>query len=127
MEQERQKIRRFRERNRELEALYERLSRLEFASESFVIFYENKDGEMTVTTGHRYASLIEPGKFVKGWCYIELPSPAGTSRNFFIANMNSDASVTPSHITETALKHAGLSRADVVAARERCTWPEKTA
>lgn len=112
------------ERHAELQQLYDRLAKLEYASESFVVFYENTDGPHEVTTGHRYASLIEPGQFLTGWCYIDRPKDHGVSRNVFIADISADGEVTNTDITDDALASAGLTRREVEAALRRCIWPE---
>ena len=123
LEEERRKLQDLRQRNKELEALYERLRRLDHASESFVVFYTDYEGEQTVTSAHRYASLIDPGTLIGGWCYIHLPSPTGTSKSFFVAHMDRDAVVAPDAITDEALERSGLTQQDVTAAYGRCRWP----
>lgn len=126
LEKKRREMRALQLRMAELEALYKRLSKLDHASESFVVFYTNRGGSHTVTSGHRYASLIEPGRFKAGWCYIDLPNAGGISRNFYIARMGSSGDVSPNHIGDESLSNAGLTRHDVSEALTRCRWPDAT-
>lgn len=111
-------------REKELEELYERLSRLAYASESFVVFYSDNNGPATVTTGHRYKSLIEPGQFAAAWCYIDLPDGEGVNRNIYVAEMDAKGEITPRRLDRSSLQTLGLGSAEIVAARSRCRWPE---
>lgn len=124
LDEERRKLKGLRKRNRELEAIYQRLRRLDHASESFVVFYTDHSGDHTVTSGHRYASLIDPATLIGGWCYINLPSPAGVSSDVFVAHMDEDRVVTPDTVTDEALEHAGLTQKEITAAFGRCHWPK---
>lgn len=123
LEQERNRLHLLRDRNRELEALYERLDRLDFASESFVVFYRDNSGPHEVVTGHRYASLIEPGTLTGGWCYVDLPTLAGLSNQVFVARMDADMVVTPEPLEDSALREVSMTRSDVAEAAGRCQWP----
>ena len=124
LEQKRRRLKKLEERTAELEALYDRLAKLEYASESFVVFYTDREGKREVTSAHRYASLIAPDRLVGGWCYIDLPSVSGISRNFFIAKMSADRIVRPTNPAGNVLASAGVSNGEVAQALSRCHWPE---
>ena len=124
---ERRRLAEMQTRLGQLQAVYDRLARLEHASESFAIFYTDHSGQYPVTTGHRYASLIEPGTFVAGWCYIDLPGPGSVSVNFYLARMDAGRTLMPEVVSDDALGRADLSRTEVVAARHRCQWPDGSA
>lgn len=120
---ERQRLEGIRERYEELEVLYGRLADLEHASESFVVFYKNREGPHIVTSGHEYESLTEPGRFVSGWCYVDVTRPGALDINIHIAEMDDDGDLTPKLIDDEALSASGLTQAEVAAARHRCRWP----
>ena len=122
--EERRRLEELRARTGELEALYERLTRLDHASESFTLFYSDYSGPNTISSGHRYASLIDPETFISGWCYIHLPSPAGVSIDLFVARMGADRIVTRETVSDEALAESGLTQADIDAALQHCRWPE---
>ena len=107
-----------------LESLRDRLASLEHSSESFTVFYDNNEGRHIVTTGHRYASLVEPEMFQSGWCYIDLDFRRGLATDLYIARINADLVVTPAPITDDVLVNAGLTRTEIADALRRCQWPD---
>lgn len=110
-------------RYEELESLYSRLSALDHAASSFVIFHAHHlSSGGTVQTSHRYASLIDPSTLTGGWCYLDLGG-VPLNRNFYLADMDRRLRVTPMAYSKADLDAAGLSEADVAAATKRCTWP----
>lgn len=107
-----------------LEALRDRLAEMDYASESFVVFYSTDIAGMQVVSGNRYASLLKPNEFDAAWCYIELPDIGGVDAKLSIARMGFGRSVEPHDITETALNRAGISRSQLTTALSACHWPE---
>lgn len=124
LEEKRQELNALQERYDDLQAIYDRLEKLDFASESFVVFYKDRLGPHQVTTGHRYASLIEPGQFTKGWCYIDLSDDGGVSRDMFVAYLDADGDIRIVEHDDDTLVAADVTRADLVNALNRCHWPE---
>lgn len=71
LKEERRKIDKLEKRQRELMAqvteadtILKRLSALDHASSSYVVFFEARDGLRKVTTGHTYASLLDPSTLI---------------------------------------------------------------
>ena len=122
LEEEKAKLAAVQERTKELEALYERLARLDYASESFVVFYNDRNGP-EVVTGHEYKSLIEPGQFSSGWCYISSRS-GGLQRNLTLATMNAEHVLEQADLDAADASSIGLSLSAARAAANRCRWPE---
>ncbi len=120
---ERERLELLRLRNTKLEALYERLARLDHASESFVLFYHDRTGQHEVVTGHRYASLIDPTTLTGGWCYLNLPGRAGLSNRVFVTRMDDDMRLIPEPLDDSVLAEVSLTRGDVADAVGRCKWP----
>lgn len=111
-------------RLQELEAMYARLAALDHASESFALFYTDRRGLHRVVTGHRYASLIDPGRLVEGWCYIDMPAPDGVTARLDLARMSGRGRITDESASDAALRAMGLTREEFDAARGRCQWPD---
>ena len=125
LEESRDEISRLQSRKKKLEAIYDRLASLDHASESFVVFYFDRTGP-TVVTGLQYKSLIEPGQFDEGWCYIQLSQSGEISQNINIARMNRDGTVRPASISGDTLSAKDLTNDQVAAARQRCRWDHRT-
>ena len=123
LDEERRKLIDLQDRTMELEALYQRLQELGYASESFVVFYADETGDHKVTTAHQYASLIEPGRLTGGWCYIRLPLSASINNDLYIAEMDGDAAVRPNNLPDESLARAGVTRDEIESYLSRCQWP----
>lgn len=121
LEQSREEVARLERRKQHLEELHDRLARLDYASQSFVVFYENTDGR-PVVTGMRYRSLIEPGQFDSGWCYISVSHGRGHHENVDVARMDAAGAVTARPVEPGLLRSMGLDAGEVEDARRRCNW-----
>lgn len=124
LRQEKKKLRKLQGRTAELEALYKRLSKLDHASSSYAVFYHDKKGKFTVSTGVKYVSLVKPGTLTSGWCYIRLSSSGSLDQNLHIANMDSKLKVTKNTFSAKRLSKIRLTQKDVSQALSRCKWPE---
>ncbi len=49
-----------------------RLASLDHAASPYVILYEDSNSSPTVTTGHTYASLLDPDTLVSAHCYLQV-------------------------------------------------------
>lgn len=110
-------------RNNELEALHKRLSSLDHASSSYVVFYEEKSGPYVVSTGHTYASLVEPNTMIAAHCYFYSGVTGAGKRQINLGKMSRDKRVTKSRYSRSELSGTGLSVNDITALQERCRWP----
>lgn len=124
LQEERRELREMRKRTAELEALHARLAALEHASSSYTLFSHDRNGSHQVSTGIRFASLLEPDQLVAGWCYIELGVRNGIDTDLPIARFDDDLRVQRHDISAAALRQAGLDRDDITDALTRCAWPD---
>lgn len=115
-------LKRIEKRAKELEALYQRLAKLDHAASSYVVFHTSSFRRYKVETGHKYASLLDPNTLIEGWCSIVLNGGA-IARFFTIAGFEKNRRVVNQTVGRTTLREAGLSGRDVSSARKYCKWP----
>jgi len=112
-------------RRAELQELYDRLERLENATESYVIFSHDRGGVYPVVTGWQYASLLEPNRLTKGWCYFDVVQGSDNDkRTVYLAEFGSGLRLTANPVNSSTLRDLGLSETGLSSLRARCKWPE---
>lgn len=122
---ERSALRALQGRHDEMEALLERLSSLDHAASSYVVFLKNKVGSRTVTTGHTYASLLDPNTLIGAHCYF-YANGGGSVGNLQVnlGTMDPSKRVTQRRLSSSALRDAGVTSAQLAALQAQCQWPE---
>ncbi|OUS37249.1 hypothetical protein A9Q94_06510 [Rhodobacterales bacterium 56_14_T64] len=113
-------------RNQEMEALLKRLASLDHAASSYVIFYEDSNSSPTVTTGHTYASLLDPDTLVSAHCYLQVEVKGAGTRQVNLGKMSDGAKISLRNYSKAELKQADLSARELSALQSRCQWPEKS-
>ncbi|MGJ8618626.1 MAG: hypothetical protein ACSHWS_17415 [Sulfitobacter sp.] len=122
---ERAKLEALQGRNDEMEALLERLSSLDHAASSYVVFLERRVGSRIVQTGHTYASLLDPNTLTSAHCYFQQYRKGSAGHlQFNLDHMDAAMRVTNPNFTETELRNVGLSPAEMRALQNNCQWPE---
>lgn len=103
-------------RKEELGALSERIK-------NFNLFQTNTLEFGVVTTGVKFASVLEPEVWSDSWCYIER-TYNDLQRNLKLGNKASGKAVVWTDVTEAMLRDAGLTDAMLNEARAACQFPE---
>ena len=111
-------------RNKEMAALVERLSALDHASESYVVFFEKRGHGHTVSTGHTYASLLNPETLIGAHCYVHVNLSGAGTRQVRLGNMSRRKRVTLNSYSRSDLRGTGLSVSDITKMQALCQWPE---
>jgi hypothetical protein len=124
LQEERQRLHELQERNAEMEALFQRLASLDHASSSYVVFYSDTSASLTVTTGHTYASLLDPDALIGAHCYFYAGTAGAGSRQIELADMNRNLRIKNNRYSRWALRGTGVKRVDIAALQARCQWPE---
>lgn len=121
--QERKKLQQMQERNAKMEALLERLAKLDHASSSYVVFYINERGKHEVTTGHTYASLLDPNTLIGAHCYINVFQSGAGRTHIDLGNMKQNKSITLKTYKAADLAAIGLTNSEYIKLQSRCRWP----
>lgn len=111
-------------RKAELERLYNRLATLDHASSSYVVFYDAQLGSRKVSTGHTYASLLDPETLVRAHCYFYGSVSGAGSRQITLGGMSKAKRVTYERYSDSELRDAGFSRSEIEKLRTKCRWPD---
>lgn len=127
LEQKRREALELERRSAELEALYERLAQLEHSGSSYVIFHSQTVAGYEVTTGHAYASLIEPDRLTSGWCYTSGTDHAGVTTRLNLASFETDMRLEIAAPSNDALASFGVSHPEFSRLVLGCQWPEGVA
>lgn len=109
------------------EALFKRLSDLDHASESYVVFFESEARGYTVSTGYTYASLLDPETLVSAHCYIHAKVFGAGSRQIRIGKMDRNKRISLERYKASSLKGSGVSVSDIAAFQSACRWPNGAA
>jgi hypothetical protein len=108
-----------------LREIRDRLERIENASESYVIFTEDRGGVYPVITGWRYASLLEPNRLTAGWCYFDVKlHNSSDKRTIYLTKFDDSHDLIPEPVSDATLTELGLSSIGLESLRARCVWPE---
>ncbi|MEM8615848.1 MAG: hypothetical protein AAGF20_02830 [Pseudomonadota bacterium] len=112
-------------RRDELLELPRRLEDIENKTENYVLFAHDNGGRYQVTSGWQYASMLQPGKLDKGWCYFEVAGANSSDRRtIFIAEFGKRLRVQRQPIPDATLQEFGLTQDGLVDLIGRCRWPE---
>lgn len=110
-------------RNAEMEALLERLASLDHASSSYVVFYTDRAAGRTVTTGHTFASLLDPDTQIGAHCYISVATRGAGNRRIDLGEMSATGAVTRDQYSAADLAGTGVSQSDISRLEQACQWP----
>lgn len=124
LERQRREGARLRGRIAEMEAVLGRLSALDHAASSYVIFYRDTAGRFDVVTGHQYASLLDPETLTAGWCYIDVDRGSALRGSLYISRFDADLALRNDSVSAEDRRAANLPRGAIDEARSRCTWPD---
>ncbi|WP_299628359.1 hypothetical protein [uncultured Tateyamaria sp.] len=134
LQQERKRLHDLQRQNREMlaqnkkaEALIKRLSDLDHASSSYVVFYNASWKRHTVTTGHTYASLLDPDTLIAAHCYVFSRVQGAGDRQINLGNMSKSRRLSLPSYGALALRGTGLSSRDIGTMQEQCQWPDGAA
>lgn len=111
-------------RNEEMEVLLERLAALDHASSSYVVFYQNAGRRHTVSTGHTYASLLDPDTLIGAHCYVHADVSGAGSRQIRLGNMDKGMRLSIKRYGAADLRGTGLDTSGIAALQALCRWPE---
>lgn len=105
------------ERQRQLEAMSEQVTNYsQFRSERISI------GE--VTTGTRFASVLQPEEWTTSWCYLARSVRGGLNAHIEIGTRNAGQSIRWNRHSDAQLREARLTRDQIETAQSACRFPE---
>jgi len=77
-----------------------------------------------VTTGTRFASILQPEVWSNAWCYLDRTVSGGLSRKLELGNQNAGQQVVWASITAKHLADADISQTQLEEAKAACRFPE---
>lgn len=77
----------------------------------------------SVTTGIRFASVLEPEAWSESWCYMDR-TVRGLPRKVTLGNRSAGEAVRWSRVSAAQLRDADLTRAQMEWAKAACQFPE---
>jgi len=76
-----------------------------------------------VTTGIRFASVLEPEAWSEAWCYLDR-TVRGLPRKITLGNRAAGEAVRWTRVSDAQLRDADLTRAQLEQAKAACQFPE---
>lgn len=109
--------------NQEAEALIQRLSDLDHASSSYVVFYTSTRRGVNLDTGHTYASLLDPDTLIGAHCYVHAQVRGAGTRRIDLGTMSPRKRLTLNRYSSAALRGTGFGTSDIADLQALCQWP----
>ncbi len=107
-----------------LTARFKELEGLENQFDNINLFSHKPFKGSNVTTGVKYKKLSTGQKWTTSWCYWEPTSEIDAQYHIQIGNAAPTGGVKWENPSEETLKKAGVTRADIEAAKGLCNWPK---
>lgn len=102
----------------------EELRALSAAVESFNLFENSERPYGIVTTGVRFASILEPEVWERAWCYVSRDIVGPVDPRIDVGFQNFGDPIEWARARDLHLEEVGLTRAQFDDAREHCAFPE---